>query len=125
MGWQPRDRLPSLYASADVLVLPSREEGMPTVVLEAMASGLPIIMTEVGGARQLVHNGNNGLIVAPIGSPGALAAALSRVLKEKHRLPEWGESSVRRAALFSWDRTAEQYLSLAETVAAKEKNDTS
>ncbi len=89
---------------------------MPTVVLEAMASGLPVIMTEVGGARELVHNGDNGLIVTPIGSSGALAAALSRVLQDKHRLPEWGESSVRRAALFSWDRTAEQYLALAEEV---------
>ncbi len=116
LGWQPRDQLPSIYASADVLVLPSLEEGMPTVVLEAMASRLPIIMTDVGGARELVHNGANGLVVTPVGSSEALAGALARVLREKRRLPEWGEASLRRAALFSWDRIVEQYLALAEAV---------
>jgi glycosyltransferase involved in cell wall biosynthesis len=68
----------NFFRDADVLVCPSHHEGMPMVVLEAMACGLPIIATNVGGLPDLVQNGVNGLLVPP-GQPDQLAAALHQL----------------------------------------------
>ena len=66
-----QDILPAL----DLFVLPSRKEGLPYVVLEAMSAGLPILATTAAGVEVLVQGGHNGLIVPP-GRPDRLAAAL-------------------------------------------------
>lgn len=73
-----RSDVPALLAAADALVLPSRWEGMPYVVLEAMAAGLPVVATAVDGARDLVRAGQTGWLV-PVGAPDALAAALDEL----------------------------------------------
>lgn len=65
-------------AAFDIFVLPSDYEGLPYVLLEAMANGLPIVSTDVGGVRELVTDGLNGTIV-PRRDPNALASALSRI----------------------------------------------
>src|SRR5207245_2997636 len=65
----------TVLAAADVAVLPSLFEGMPNVVLEAMAMGCPVIATAVGGSRELVRHGETGLLVPP-GDATALASAL-------------------------------------------------
>lgn len=77
LGW--RDDVPRLMASCDVALLPSRWEGMPYVVLEAMAAGKPVVATRVDGARDLVEEGRTGLVV-DVGDVPALAQALDRVL---------------------------------------------
>lgn len=77
LGW--RDDVPRLMATADVVLLPSRWEGMPYVVLEAMAAGKPVVATRVDGARDLVDQGQTGLVVE-VGDVPALADALNRVL---------------------------------------------
>jgi glycosyltransferase involved in cell wall biosynthesis len=61
LGW--RDDLPALIAASDVVLLPSRWEGMPYVVLEAMAAGRPVVATRVDGARDLVAHKETGLLV--------------------------------------------------------------
>ena len=61
-GWAQRAEMPGHYQSADVFALPSFEEGMPNVVLEAMASGLPIVTTDIYGNRELVAHEENGLL---------------------------------------------------------------
>jgi len=73
--------VPQRLAAADVLVLSSRSEAMPMVVLEAMAAGLPVVASAVGGMPELVVDGETGLLVAP-GDPEALAAALSRLARD-------------------------------------------
>jgi glycosyltransferase involved in cell wall biosynthesis len=74
-----RDDVPELLATSDVFVLSSRSEGGPISVLEAMAAGLPVVASDVGGVREQVDEGVSGLLV-PAGDPAALAAALERVL---------------------------------------------
>ena len=66
-----------LIAAADLLVLSSVYEGLPVVVMEALAAGVPVVSTEVGGVPELVTSGHNGLLTPP-GDPGALAGAILR-----------------------------------------------
>ena len=70
------------YGIADVFVLPSRSEGSPNVLLEAMAANLPIVTTEVGGVPEMVTNNESALLVPP-SDPPALARAISSLLTDK------------------------------------------
>jgi glycosyltransferase involved in cell wall biosynthesis len=70
-------------AAADVLVLPSRTEGIPAVLIEAGLSGLPVVATDVGGVREVVVPGQTGLLVAA-GDTAALTGALRRALANGH-----------------------------------------
>ncbi len=76
-----RDDVPVLYKAMDVLVLSSTSEGFPLTVLEAMAAGVPVVATEVGGVKELIKNDEDGLLVPP-NDPGALAGAISRILND-------------------------------------------
>lgn len=78
-GHQPNASLPLFYKAMDVLALPSLFEGIPRVVMEASAMGVPSVVTEVKGNREAVEPGRNGFRV-PLGDVRALAAALERVL---------------------------------------------
>jgi glycosyltransferase involved in cell wall biosynthesis len=74
-----REDVPELLAACDVFALPSLYEGSSLAVLEAMAAGIPIVSSAIGGTEELVEDGRSGLLVAP-GDAEALAAALRRVL---------------------------------------------
>jgi glycosyltransferase involved in cell wall biosynthesis len=69
------------YFAADVFVLPSHSEGSPNVLLEAMAAGIPIVATEVGGVPEMVEHNQSALLV-PANDPPALAAGIARALTE-------------------------------------------
>jgi glycosyltransferase involved in cell wall biosynthesis len=79
-GW--RDDPHACLGAADVFALPSRREGLPLALLEAMAAALPIVATDVGGVSQALDGGRCGVVV-PAGRPDALAAALSSVLGDR------------------------------------------
>jgi glycosyltransferase involved in cell wall biosynthesis len=74
-----RQDIDTVFTALDVFVLPSRSEGLSNTILEAMAAGLPVVATHVGGADEMVVDGATGLLVPPA-SPQALAAALRRLL---------------------------------------------
>lgn len=76
-----RDDTAELMLAADLLVLPSREEGLSNVIIEAMGSGLPIIATAVGGTPELIRDGENGLLV-PNEDDNALAVAMQRLIDD-------------------------------------------
>jgi glycosyltransferase involved in cell wall biosynthesis len=75
----PRDDVPAIQAALDLLLLPSRWEGMPYIVMEAMAAGLPVVATPVDGARDLIVDGETGALAEGIDAE-ALGRALARVL---------------------------------------------
>ncbi|MBV9110127.1 MAG: glycosyltransferase family 4 protein [Gemmatimonadetes bacterium] len=102
-----REDVPALMASADLLVLPSNDEGIPHVVREAMHAGLPVIATAVGGVPEIVIDGETGVLVPPR-DPDALRAALARAIAEPARMRALADAArvrVReRYSLEAWTR---------------------
>lgn len=83
------DDMPSVYREADLLILPSLHEGMPNVILEAMASGLPVLATDIGGSRELLQDWAPDWLI-PAGNVTALAKALQCAIAQSHILVELG-----------------------------------
>ena len=98
LGW--RDDVPALVAAADLVLLPSRWEGMPYVVLEAMAAARPVVATRVDGATDLVVPGETGELVDVLDVPG-IAGALDRMAdlskQQRDQLGQAGELRIRSA----------------------------
>ncbi len=107
VGWRPD--VPELLKAADLLALPSLWEGMPNIVLEAMAAGLPVVVSRVEGTEELIRDGETGLLVTP-GSATELERQIESILTS----PELS-SRVRSAAqlavqkLFTMDRMVSAY----------------
>jgi glycosyltransferase involved in cell wall biosynthesis len=95
------------FLTADLFVLPSLFEGTPLTLLEAMMSGLPIVTTAVCGMRDVIRNGQNGLLV-PIRDPRAIAAAVGKLLQDESLRARLGRNAGAEAqACYTWDRVAE------------------
>jgi len=90
-----REDIPRLLAGADIYVLPSLSEGMPRSILEAMAMELPVIASDIRGCRELVVDGETGLLVPPADA-GALAEALRRLAGDADLRRRMGEAGRQR-----------------------------
>ena len=115
-GFVPREHMPPVYHEADVFVLPSQHEGMSIALLEAMASGLPVVVTDTGGTAELVTQGANGEIV-PWGDVPMLTTALQRLANDVEQRQRMGEESRCRALAFGWPALAARYLELCARIA--------
>lgn len=116
LGWQRDGELEKHYRESNLFVLPSRHEGMPNVVLEAMASGLPVLATRIAGSEELILPGITGELVPPEDVP-ALVAALRQLMTDaglRRRLGSAGRQRVEGA--FNWSNVAQRYLSLLQSV---------
>ena len=114
LAWLPgfRDDAPELYRAFDVFVLPSKREGISNTLLEAMASGLAVVATNVGGNAEVVNHGETGTLV-PADDPDALAAALITYLEKPNLTRSQGEAGRARAEKeFSLAAMVQSYESL-------------
>jgi glycosyltransferase involved in cell wall biosynthesis len=104
--------VPDLLAAADFFVLPSLTEGLPLSVLEAMAQGLPVIATPVGGIPEVVLEGEHGYLV-PVQEDAALAEAMTRLARDPELARRLGEAGRRRVEeRFSFAEMARAYEAL-------------
>jgi glycosyltransferase involved in cell wall biosynthesis len=105
-----RDDIPALLGHMDIFVLPSLGEGISNTVLEAMATGLPVVATRVGGNPELVEDGVTGVLVS-VGDVQALSAVLLGLLENPARCREMGHAGRQRILRdFDWERTVAAYL---------------
>lgn len=110
-----RDDVPGVLAGSDVFVLPSDSEALPNVVIEAMAAGLPVVATRVGGIPELVEDGATGYLVPP-GNSDAIAGALNALLADPDQAARMGRAGRRRIEeTCSFDRMVEAFESLYVT----------
>jgi glycosyltransferase involved in cell wall biosynthesis len=104
-----RDDVSALLEDADAFVLPSRSEAFPNSVMEAMASGLPVIASAVGGLLELVYSGRTGVLV-PVDDRGALADAIDSLIADPERAHALGEAARAEIAhRYSFDRMVQSF----------------
>ena len=102
-------QIPDLYRSASVLVNSSRVDNTPISLLEAMASGLPIVSTDAGGIPFLVEDGTTALLVHP-GDPDAMAGAIRRVLEDRALAERLVAAGLAAVPAYTWDRVRPRLL---------------
>ncbi|SIS47630.1 TIGR03088 family PEP-CTERM/XrtA system glycosyltransferase [Neptunomonas antarctica] len=110
--WMPGDRkdIPALLRSMDVFVLPSLGEGISNTILEAMATALPVVATDVGGNSELIDQHSTGVLV-PVSDAELLADALNDLVNNPDRLRTMGNAGFEKVCQqFHWDITVANYL---------------
>ena len=107
-GRVERDVMASLYRDADVVVNPSLVDNMPNSVLEALATGVPVVSTNVGGIPYIVRDGATGVLVPP-GAPRELAAAVRRVLEDAALATELCQNGLREVRQYGWSQVRDQW----------------
>ncbi len=113
-GYVEHDNIATLYMESDIFVLPSLNEGMSNAVLEAMACGLPVIVTDTGGTSELIDK--NGRVI-PKKDPQAIATALEKFIDEPETGKLMGKRSREIVAQMSWESVAKEYIHLYENTA--------
>ncbi len=108
-----RSDIPELMAASDLVVLPSRWEGLPLTLLEAMAAGKPVVACQVGGVPEVIKDGVEGYLVPPE-NPEAMKVAIEKILKDPGRANILGQAGKMRAAAYSAAIVANQLYSLYE-----------
>lgn len=121
LGRLSRNELLRRYASADLFVLPSLFEPFGIALLEAMASGLPVVASRVGGIPEVIEEGKTGLLVPPSNAE-ELGAAIERLLSDEGKRRIMGHAGQERAALFSWDLIVPRIRKVYEEAIAESAN---
>lgn len=112
-GAVPADKIPDKMANSDIFILASQDEGRPNVVLEAMASGMPVIATRIDGILELIEHEKTGLIF-DVGDVDSLRQTITRLIDnpgERARLGQAGRQSIIQNGL-TWDNCANRYLDI-------------
>jgi phosphatidyl-myo-inositol dimannoside synthase len=117
VGYVPREEINAYYNSAHVFALPSYNEGMSLAALEAMAAGLPLVVTRTGGTVELVEDGVNGYSFN-WGDIDALTNYLRMFAKDRALARRMGVASRARAAFFGWDVIADRFLQVFNQITA-------
>jgi len=113
--------MPRVYAENDVFVFPSLAEGMPLSLLEAMASGMPVVTTDTCGMSDLVEDGYNGLLVKPADAD-ALARAVELLVGDGDLRVRLGVRGCETARRYTWELVGRKYLSVLELAVKSKKH---
>jgi glycosyltransferase-like protein len=105
MGSLQCDEMERLYRAADLFAFPSTSEGFGLAALEALASGLPVVASDLAAMRTFLWHGRNALLV-PVGDSGALGAGLARLARDVGLRERLRDGGLQVAAAFSWDEAA-------------------
>ena len=111
VGRLDREAIAALYKSADIALNPSRVDNMPNSILEALASGVPVVSTQVGGVPYMVDHGRTALLVPPQ-EPQAMADGIARLLRDRdlaHRIASAGLQDVQQ---FGWSAVKDQWIDI-------------
>jgi glycosyltransferase involved in cell wall biosynthesis len=103
-----RTDMPALYAEHDVFVLPSLMEGMPLVLLEAMASGMAVVTTESNGMTDLIEDSHNGLFAIP-GDADSLSIAIARLCSDPGFQRQLGRAAQEKMKRYTWKQMARRH----------------
>jgi glycosyltransferase involved in cell wall biosynthesis len=103
LGRLDRAEIVALYHSAHAMLNPTRVDNMPNSVLEALACGVPVISTNVGGVPYIVEDGRTALLVTP-GSEEEMAQAILRLCKDTELCRQLSDSGRREVAQYTWDK---------------------
>jgi len=105
-----RERVAKALANCHILCLPSDNEGMSNAVLEGMATGLVLLLTNVGGTRELLEDGKNGYLIKR--TVENILEKLKKLIDNRKLLFEMGKTSRKKVKKFSWKKVAGNYYSL-------------
>ena len=114
LGAVPHDRLPTLYAAADVMALPSASEGLANAWVESLACGTPLVLADIPPAREIIDAPDAGRIVPA--EPAAIAKAIGDLLAAP---PDRTILSSRTQARFDWDRNGAELAAHLRRIAGK------
>jgi UDP-glucose:(heptosyl)LPS alpha-1,3-glucosyltransferase len=112
-----RPDMPRMYGASDVLILPTLYESFALVCIEAMATGLPVIATRVGGVEDYLIDGVNGFLTER--DPDEIARHIDRLFTSPNVYHRVSAAAAQRALEYSWNRIADRYIDLIETVYAE------
>jgi glycosyltransferase involved in cell wall biosynthesis len=112
-GGVPHLMVPSYYKSADICVFPSRHENFPISILEAMASGIPMIVSDIGVFREILSDGKNGMLFKSEDAD-ALSKAILILYQDPDLRKKISWAALKTVAEYSWENVAEKYVSLYE-----------
>lgn len=115
LGRLPNDKLPDYYAAADIFVSPSMIEGQGVTFLEALASGVPIICSNVGGIGEIIKHGETGLLVSP-NDVHELSEAINRLITDRDLRINLSKTGKKTAEAYDWQSIAEQFISLYSSI---------
>ena len=116
LGWQAREALPAIFTRANLFAYPSRHEGMPNALLEAMAAGLPSVATRIAGNEELIEDGVNGYLVAPEDAV-VMKEKLAVLLKDEVARKKMGAAARRKAEQdYTWEAAAKAYADLLHEI---------
>ena len=119
LGRVKRSKLIQLYQNATIHVVPSHYEGLPTVLLEAMSCGLPVVATNIGGNREVISNGSNGFLVPPK-NPKVMGEVILKLLDDEGLRERTGKAARKTIEnYYTWDKIATNFVAIYESVLKK------
>ena len=120
LGRLEREAIAKLYQSADVALNPSRVDNMPNSVLEALASGVPVVSTNVGGVPDMVEHGRTALLVPPQ-DPQAMADSIARLLNDRELARRIASAGLADVQQFGWSVVRQEWIDIYARLALGEK----